>query len=94
MSVMSSPPGPVHVSVFGKTDLGRTRDHNEDTFLVADLSAPAANLKHEVREHDVGSRGTLCVVADGMGGAAAGEMASAMASGDTARPARAIRAAR
>ena len=27
---------PVRVSVFGKTDLGLTRDHNEDTFLVAD----------------------------------------------------------
>jgi protein phosphatase len=77
---VSSLPGPIHVSVFGKTDLGRTRDHNEDTFLVADLSAPAANLKPEVREHDLGSRGTLCVVADGMGGAAAGELASAMAS--------------
>ena len=77
---MSSSPGPIHVSVFGKTDLGRTRDHNEDTFLVADLSAPAANLKPEVREHDLGSRGTLCLVADGMGGAAAGELASAMAS--------------
>ncbi len=77
---MSSPPGPIHVSVFGKTDPGRTRDHNEDTFLVADLSAPAANLEPEVREHNLGSRGTLCVVADGMGGAAAGELASAMAS--------------
>jgi protein phosphatase len=77
---VSSSPGPIHVSVFGKTDLGRTRDHNEDTFLVADLSASAANLKPEVREHDLGSRGTLCVVADGMGGAAAGELASAMAS--------------
>ena len=30
--------GSVRVSVFGKTDLGRTREHNEDTFLVADLS--------------------------------------------------------
>ena len=34
--------GPVHVSVFGKTDLGRSRDHNEDTFLVADLSTGKA----------------------------------------------------
>ena len=30
----------IRVSVFGRTDLGRTRDHNEDTFLVADLDAP------------------------------------------------------
>ncbi len=72
--------GPVHVSVFGKTDLGRTRDHNEDTFLVADLSSGAASLQPEVREHVIGPRGSLFMVADGMGGAAAGELASAMAS--------------
>jgi protein phosphatase len=69
----------VHVSVFGKTDLGRTRDHNEDTFLVADLSRRTASLRPEVREHEVGPRGSLFVVADGMGGAAAGEVASGMA---------------
>ena len=71
--------GPVRVSVFGKTDLGRTRDHNEDTFLVADLSTGNASLQPEVRHHDVGPRGSLFMVADGMGGAAAGELASAMA---------------
>lgn len=70
---------PVRVSVFGKTDLGRTRDHNEDTFLVADLSTKNASLQPEVREHVVGPRGSLFMVADGMGGAAAGELASAMA---------------
>ena len=70
---------PVHVSVFGKTDLGRTRDHNEDTFLVADLSTGNASLHPEVREHVLGPRGSLFMVADGMGGAAAGELASAMA---------------
>jgi serine/threonine protein phosphatase PrpC len=70
---------PVRVSVFGKTDLGRTRDHNEDTFLVADLSTQRASLLPEVREHVVGPRGSLFMVADGMGGAAAGEVASAMA---------------
>jgi PPM family protein phosphatase len=70
---------PVRVSVFGKTDLGLTRDHNEDTFLVADLSAGNASLQPDVRNHEVGPRGSLFMVADGMGGAAAGEIASAMA---------------
>ena len=69
----------VRVSVFGKTDLGRTRDHNEDTFLVADLSTGNASLQPEVRNHQIGPRGSLFMVADGMGGAAAGELASAMA---------------
>ena len=63
---------PVQVSVFGKTDLGRTREHNEDTFLVADLSTGNASLHPEVRRHEVGPRGSLFMVADGMGGAAAG----------------------
>ncbi len=70
---------PVRVSVFGKTDLGLTRDHNEDTFLVADLSTGNASLHPDVRNHEVGPRGSLFMVADGMGGAAAGELASAMA---------------
>ncbi len=69
----------VRVSVFGKTDLGRTREHNEDTFLVADLSTGNASLHPDVRDHDIGPRGSLFMVADGMGGAAAGELASAMA---------------
>jgi len=70
---------PIRVEVFGKTDLGRTRDHNEDRFLVADLTRKSASLLPEVRQHDIGPRGTLLVVADGMGGAAAGELASEMA---------------
>lgn len=72
-------PGPVRVTIFGKTDLGRTRDHNEDTFLVADLTSGNASLQPEVRDHTVGPKGSLLMVADGMGGAAAGEIASAMA---------------
>jgi serine/threonine protein phosphatase PrpC len=70
---------PVRASVFGKTDLGRAREHNEDTFLVADLSTGNASLQPEVRQHEIGPRGSLFMVADGMGGAAAGELASAMA---------------
>lgn len=70
---------PIKVEVFAKTDLGRSREHNEDRFLVADLTRKAASLQPHVRQHDIGERGTLFVVADGMGGAAAGELASEMA---------------
>jgi PPM family protein phosphatase len=70
---------PITVEVFAKTDLGKTRDHNEDHFLVADLTRREASLQPSVRDHEVGERGSLFVVADGMGGAAAGELASEMA---------------
>ena len=72
-------PGPVIVHVFGRTDVGRTREHNEDAFVVADLTRANATLQPDVRTHEVGDRGSLFMVADGMGGAAAGEIASAMA---------------
>ncbi len=69
----------VSVRVFGKTDVGRTREHNEDAFLVADLTTMDDSLGPQVQEHRLGDRGTLFMVADGMGGAAAGEVASAIA---------------
>ena len=71
--------GSVVVHVFGRTDVGRTREHNEDAFVVADLTTGNATLQPEVRQHAIGARGSLFMVADGMGGAAAGEIASAMA---------------
>jgi PPM family protein phosphatase len=70
---------PVTASIYARTDLGRTRDHNEDTFLVADLSSGKSSLHSEATDFTVGPRGLLLLVADGMGGAAAGELASAMA---------------
>ncbi len=59
--------------------MGRTREHNEDTFAVADLTTLNATLQPEVRTHTLGPRGSLFMVCDGMGGAAAGEVASSMA---------------
>ncbi len=76
---MSTRPAGVIVHVFGHTDVGRTREHNEDAFTVADLTRGKATLSPDVQSHEVGDRGTLFMVADGMGGAAAGEIASEMA---------------
>src|SRR5207237_10377100 len=74
-----SPSKAIKGDVFAKTDLGRPRDPSEDPFLVADLTRRDASLKPAVRIHEIGERGSLFVVADGMGGAAAGEVASEMA---------------
>jgi protein phosphatase len=71
--------GEILVNVFGRTDVGRTREHNEDSFVVADLTTNIASLQPSVRAHQVGPKGSLFMVADGMGGAAAGEIASQMA---------------
>lgn len=70
---------PIRATLFGLTDRGRTRDHNEDTFLVADLDGAEAMRVSHPEELDLGERGLLFLVADGMGGAAAGELASEMA---------------
>lgn len=75
----TNPPSGVRIRIFGRTDVGSVREHNEDNFLVADLSRRLRNQQPEVRTHVVGPRGTLFAVCDGMGGAAAGEVASQMA---------------
>ena len=69
----------VVVTLYAKTDLGRTREHNEDAFLVADLTTGKSSLHSLVSTRSIGPKGELLLVADGMGGAAAGELASAMA---------------
>lgn len=67
------------VSVFARTDIGMQRSGNEDAFMVADLTTGNVGLGPDMSTHPVGSRGSLMVVSDGMGGAVAGEIASEMA---------------
>lgn len=76
---MATPASDILVSVFARTDIGMRRSGNEDAFLVADLTSGNVGLGPEVITHSVGERGSLLIVSDGMGGAAAGEVASEIA---------------
>jgi protein phosphatase len=59
--------------------VGQIREHNEDNFLVADLTRKTRGLLEANRSGPVGPQGALFAVCDGMGGAAAGEIASQLA---------------
>jgi PPM family protein phosphatase len=67
------------VRAAGSSDVGRVRGNNEDYFVLADPARPAATVRGSDRDGAVTSSRPLLVVADGMGGAAGGEVASAMA---------------
>lgn len=69
---------PIRVRIVGATDVGLVREHNEDNFLIVDLDTAETDFS-KPREYELGRRGALLVVCDGMGGAAAGEVASSMA---------------
>lgn len=67
------------VAVYGETNVGLHRDHNEDAFLMlCDLDKKWQEVNN--RHIDLtASKGLFLVVADGMGGANAGEVASTIA---------------
>lgn len=82
---------PIRIQAFGKTDTGRTRSENQDSFLIADLSRSAQEggfrLEPDMGRDEtrpgafmLGEKGSLFLVADGMGGAAGGAVASKLAS--------------
>ncbi len=69
---------PIHISVYGQTDAGLVRPSNEDAFVVADLTGDSLLQEQRIAQFEVGQRGVLLAVSDGMGGHAAGEIASAL----------------
>jgi protein phosphatase len=74
-----APTADITVEVFGRTDIGLVREHNEDNYLVSDLTRRERSLKPDARQYALGDAGALFVVCDGMGGAVCGEVASQMA---------------
>lgn len=76
---MTNESGGLRLRLFGRTDVGQIREHNEDNFLVANLATGARGLMEENRNFTIGRGGLVLGVCDGMGGAAAGEVASQMA---------------
>lgn len=74
------------VELYAKSDVGRVRRGNEDNFLVLDLSteqtwtgADGATPPTNLTRFNLGDKGLVLVVSDGMGGALAGDVASRMA---------------
>lgn len=75
----ATPNGEVRVTLFARTDVGQVREHNEDNFLVADLTQRSRGILETNRATVLGPQGAVFAVCDGMGGAAAGEIASQLA---------------
>jgi len=64
------------IHAFAYSDTGRVRRMNEDSFIIADLTQELGIDSSGGLKFESGPKGSLLAVADGMGGAAAGEMAS------------------
>jgi serine/threonine protein phosphatase PrpC len=68
----------VNLTVYGQTDVGLVRPNNEDAFVVADLTGGSVLQEQRIARFEVGARGVLLAVSDGLGGHQAGEVASAL----------------
>jgi protein phosphatase len=70
----------VRVDLGARTDQGRVRPNNEDHYLVARVDRALETLRTSLPEGDLPAKfeevGYILIVCDGMGGAAAGEVAS------------------
>jgi PPM family protein phosphatase len=75
----------VLVDSYGLSDVGLIRTNNEDSFLIATPTSGFANHNPAEFNGIMPENGTMFIVADGMGGAQAGEVASRMAVDTVAR---------
>src|SRR4051812_42189601 len=76
----------MNIELHAKSDVGRVRRGNEDNFLILDLTTrqawtgtDGAETPAQMSRFELGDKGLVLVVSDGMGGALAGDVASRMA---------------
>ena len=67
------------ISGFAQTEVGRVRKGNEDSFLVVGTTSEKSVSLTKVRQYNLNEGNKIFMVADGMGGPAAGEVASLLA---------------
>jgi len=67
------------LEIAGRTDVGLVREHNEDSFLFGDLTSGKSVNENDAPLLRVEAVPSMMMVADGVGGAASGEIASSMA---------------
>ncbi len=67
------------LEIAGRTDVGLVREHNEDSFLFGDLVSGKCVNENDSPPLRVEAVPSVMMVADGVGGAASGEIASTMA---------------
>ena len=67
------------LEVTGRTDIGLIREHNEDSFLFGDLVSGKYVNQNDAGPLRADAVPAVLMVADGVGGAASGEIASSMA---------------
>src|SRR5262245_796681 len=74
-----SPRGAIRLKLIGRPAVGQDRQDKGDHIPLADLTRQSRSLMETDREQSVGTAGNVFAVCDGMGGAAAGEVASKLA---------------
>ena len=73
--------GPKHIQLQGFTDIGCVRHGNEDCFIIQEIGQNKSELNPSKLLDVTGEQDLFAAVSDGMGGAAAGEVASQTALG-------------
>ncbi len=86
MTTATTVNGVRRIEVYALTDVGVVRPHNEDNFLIVNLSnGQSWTAENQLPDHPLlielhpADQGVLLAVSDGMGGALAGEVASHLA---------------
>ena len=68
-----------HLAICGATNVGVVRADNQDAFVIADLRSGDLSSPCSRTEIPLSQQGILLLVCDGMGGAAAGDLAARIA---------------